>query len=64
MFETEASHFESAVHFHQVFPRKVRTFALINKERNKFKLVNDDIHPLNEPVVLEGQLQNVLLLPN
>jgi len=31
--------------------------------KNEFELVNDDILQLNVLVVLEGQLHNVLLLP-
>jgi hypothetical protein len=64
MFQTELFHFESDVHFHQVFPRKIRNFLLTNTQKKKFELVNDDILRLNVLVVLEEQLHNVLLLPN
>ncbi len=64
MFQIEVFHYGSDGHFQQVFPMKIRNFFLrVINNKKIFELVNDDILQLNVLVVLEGQLHNVLLLP-
>jgi len=55
MLQIEVFHYEFDVHFHHVFPMKIRKFSIMRTNQNEYELVNDDILQLNELAVLEGQ---------
>jgi len=55
MLQIEIFHYELDVHFHHVFPMKIRKFSIMRTNQNEYELVNDDILQLNELAVLEVQ---------